>query len=70
MARCEKLNACPFYQNRLPNMPSVSGLLKNTYCFSDKSACARYQVEAAGLVAPVDLLPNDRGRALTIIAGF
>lgn len=70
MASCEKLNACPFFNDRLSNMPSVSGLLKNTYCLGDKQECARYQVSAAGLQVPVDLFPNDRGRARTIIAGF
>ncbi len=70
MANCEKLHACPFFNNQMVNMPSVSNLLKSTYCLSDKESCARYQVSTAGIQVPEDLFPIDRGRARTIIAGF
>ena len=31
MNECEKLDKCLFFSDRLPNMPSVAGLLKQTY---------------------------------------
>lgn len=68
MASCEKLNNCPFFNDRLSNMPSVSGLLKDTYCLSEKDQCARYKVSAAGLPVPEDLFPNDLTRAKRILA--
>jgi len=70
MARCEKLHACPFFNNKLGEMPSVSNLLKQTYCLSAKEDCARYRVSAAGHAVPDDLFPNDGARARVILAGF
>jgi hypothetical protein len=59
VSECEKLDKCPFFGDRLPNMPAVAGLLKQTYCLGDKTQCARYQVSCAGLPVPNDLFPND-----------
>ena len=67
MASCEKLKACLFFNDKLSNMPSVSGLLKDAYCLGDKEACARYQVSKAGKPVPQDLFPNDTTRARTIL---
>lgn len=68
MADCEKLKACPFFNNQLANMPSVSNLLKETYCLGDQENCARYQVSSAGKAVPADLFPNDHGRARKILS--
>jgi len=65
---CEKLEKCPFFSDRLPNMPAVAGLLKQTYCLGDKTQCARYQVSAAGVPVPMDLFPNDNRRAHQLLA--
>ncbi len=70
MASCEKLQACPFFNDQLPNMPSVSGLLKETYCLGDKEACARYQVSSEKIAVPRDLFPSDNARANKIIAEY
>ncbi len=67
MANCEKLSACAFFNDRLSNMPSVSGLLKQTYCLGDKTKCARYKVSNAGVSVPEDLFPNDLSRALRLL---
>ena len=67
MASCEKLKACLFFNDKLSNMPSVSGLLKETYCLGDKEECARYRVSSAGKAVPEDLFPNDTTRARKII---
>ncbi len=63
MAKCEKLSACPFFNDRLSRMPSVASLLKESYCLGEKENCARYRVSNAGLEVPVDLFPNDVHRA-------
>lgn len=49
-------------------MPSVSGLLKGSYCLSDKSNCARYIVSSAKIPVPPDLFPNDVTRARELVA--
>lgn len=67
MAKCEKLKSCPFFNGRLANMPSVSELLKQTYCFGEKNQCARYKVSTAGLDVPPDLFPNDASRAKSML---
>lgn len=63
MAKCEKLSACPFFNDRLSNMPAVASLLKESYCLGEKEKCARYRVSIAGLQVPLDLFPNDIHRA-------
>jgi hypothetical protein len=70
MASCEKLQACPFFNDQLPNMPSVSGLLKETYCLGDKESCARYKVSGAKIPVPRDLFPSDNERAKKILAAI
>lgn len=67
MAKCEKLKTCAFFNDRLSNMPSVSELLKQNYCFGDNNQCARYKVSAAGLEVPGDLFPNDISRAKCLL---
>jgi hypothetical protein len=44
-------------------MPAVANLLKENYCFEENTACARYQLSAAGKSVPDDLFPNDTERA-------
>jgi hypothetical protein len=53
----------------MTNLPSVAELLKSEYCFGDKNLCARYQLFSAGMVVPLDLLPNDTRRVREILAG-
>jgi len=69
MPDCERLITCPFFSDRMANMPSVSDLIKETFCHGDKSQCARYQVPCAGLPVPPDLYPHDVSRAQDILSG-
>lgn len=62
MADCERLQTCIFFTGRMENMPSVADLMKDSFCFGDKTQCARYQVAIAGLPIPSDLFPNDLER--------
>lgn len=60
MALCECLSNCPFFQDRMSNMPSMSNLLKKKFCEGDNTFCARYIVfKAKGNEAvPDDLFPT------------
>lgn len=67
MGDCERLTKCPFFTGHMANMPGVGDLMKKTFCLGDKTLCARYQVAAAGLTVPLDLLPNDVTRAQELL---
>jgi hypothetical protein len=69
MADCERLATCPFFNDRMSNMPATTGLFKKRYCQGDNSNCARYMVlQALGKEKlPADLFPNERERAQEII---
>lgn len=70
MADCECLAGCPFYYDRMENMPGDSEFYKGKYCKGDSAECARHQVfEAYGKGrVPVDLFPAQVERAREIIA--
>jgi hypothetical protein len=71
MAQCECLAGCPFFNDKMANMPSVSDMLKQQYCLDDFAGCARYKVfkvKGKGNV-PADLYPNDISRAMSLTAG-
>ena len=65
--KCEKLEKCPFFNDKMANMPSISSMLKKKYCEGDKDACARYQVSKAGKDVPADLFPQQSERISAII---
>jgi len=67
MGKCEKLEKCPFFNDKLANMPKTAAMIKQTYCLSDPSKCARYIVFKAGLNVPQDLFPYNLERAEEII---
>ena len=67
MAECERLATCPFFSNRMANMPRVADLMKQTFCHGNSSHCARYQVASAGVTVPSDLYPQDTERARDIL---
>ena len=69
MADCECLEGCPFFNDRMESMPSLSNIYKKKYCKTDSSRCARYMVfKALGKPAvPVDLFPNQIDIAQALI---
>ncbi len=67
MADCERLEMCPFFMDKMQATPNIASLLKQTYCRTDKTQCARYQVIKVGMTPPTDLLPNDSERAQKIL---
>jgi hypothetical protein len=69
MAECELLKTCPFFNDRVAEMPTVAAWLKKQYCRNNYSECARYKVRNALGVerVPRDLFPNEPKRAQKII---
>ena len=68
MKQCAKLAQCPFFHERLPNMPSMVEAIKRKYCTGDSSGCARLQVSLAGKTVPPDLFPNHAHRIAALLA--
>lgn len=69
MSKCEKLAGCPFFNDKMPNMPNVVEAIKARFCLGDSSGCARYQVGKAGKFVPSDLYPTHNHRVAAIIRG-
>jgi hypothetical protein len=69
MSECEKLEECPFYNDRLDNMPSVADAMKRVYCKRSYKLCARYVVKMSlgRKHVPADLFPCDKVRAKVLI---
>jgi hypothetical protein len=71
MSVCPSINVCPFYNDKMANMPALANMYKKNYCKSDNESCARWKVATAfGKEAvPLDLFPNQMERAISIING-
>ena len=67
---CEKLAACPFYNEKMPIDKGLGAVYRKTYCETDNSKCARHTVATAlgPQSVPLDLYPNMTSRAEQIIA--
>lgn len=70
MAKCECLEGCPFFNDRMASMPALADMMKNKYCLGDFSICARHIIfEKLGKEAvPADLHPNMMDRANQILS--
>lgn len=66
--KCEKIEKCPFFNEKLANMPSLTSVLKQRYCLENKEACARYMLVTADIEVPPTVFPQDVDRAKAIIA--
>lgn len=69
MADCECLQGCPFFHDKMENMPAMSDILKKRYCHEDWVECARHQVFArlGREGVPSDLFPNQTDRVFVIL---
>lgn len=69
MADCECLPKCPFFHDRMSNMPSMADIYKTRYCLGDNFHCARYKIfQSLGReYVPEDLFPNELERALEML---
>ncbi|RPJ09127.1 MAG: hypothetical protein EHM28_02410 [Spirochaetaceae bacterium] len=66
---CECLAGCPFFNDKMTDMPDIAEILKMHYCRADNRQCARYMVfcELGRDNVPADLFPNHYIRARDII---
>ena len=71
MARCDLLEGCIFFNDKMQNYPFAAEQMKQTYCVEGDVDCARFIVrDALGKEkVPGDLFPNDVERAYRIVAG-
>jgi hypothetical protein len=69
MAECEALVKCPFFNDKMEDMPRQADFFRDLYCRGNNKICARYLVlKALGREAvPPDLFPNHEPRARQII---
>jgi hypothetical protein len=60
MADCECIGGCPFFNDKMANMPTMANILKSQYCKSNFSGCARYMIRQkfGKEKVPADLFPN------------
>ena len=70
MAECEALSTCPFFNEKMADMPGTAASLKGQFCQGDNTTCARYMVSKAlgKSNVPSDLFPNQMEKAKEIIA--
>lgn len=71
MAECECLARCPFFNDRMANMPALADTMKDKYCQGGFETCAWHQVfkvlSSEGV--PLDLFPNQLDRVPGLLAG-
>jgi hypothetical protein len=69
MAECEWAPSCRFFNDQMENMPTTAHLIKNKYCLSNNTACARYMAyKMLGREnIPSDLTPNQPERILELL---
>ncbi len=66
---CQCLAGCPFFNDKMKNMPAMAEHMKKKYCRADWENCARYMVfRVKGKPSvPADLFPAQKARAATIL---
>jgi hypothetical protein len=71
MGECVCVPTCPFFNDKMVNMPAVAGMMKRRYCMDDFSHCARFMVrEKLGKEnVPADLFPSQTEKAMQLIGG-
>ena len=69
MAECDCLSGCPFFHDKMANMPALSSIMKKRYCLDDYMSCARHKVkEALGKDrVPGDMFPSHHEKAARLI---
>jgi len=69
MPECVCLPVCPFFNDRMENMPAMSSIYKRRYCLGDSTSCARYMIfiTLGREKVPADLSPVDVETAVKIV---
>jgi hypothetical protein len=71
MSECEFLPACPFFNDKMKDLPGLTQIYKKKYCLGDeKNNCARLIVRntLGKEKVPTDLYPNQIEKANMLIA--
>lgn len=70
MIECPRARECPFYNDRMKNMPALALMYKISFCSNQFDACARYLVaQVLGpQFVPETLFPNQIQKAYEVIA--
>ena len=69
MKQCECLRGCPFFNDKMDNMPSMAEMYKQKYCLGSPDNCARYVVfkKLGKSAVPLDLFPNQLDQAKKLL---
>jgi hypothetical protein len=69
MAKCELLERCPFFNEKMARMPRSAEIMKNMFCKGKYGECARYLVykKYGSENVPKDLFPGEYKRARDLI---
>lgn len=69
MAKCDLIETCIFFNDKMGHMPSMAGMYKKRYCEEDSASCARFQVYiAVGREnVPKDMYPNEADKVGGVI---
>ncbi len=69
MADCVCLPRCPFFNNRMADMPATAQLMKKRYCLGVQDSCARFMVfsKLGSEAVPLDLYPTQVERAREVL---
>lgn len=72
MTECPNIAKCPFFNDKMANMPAIAQLYKKRYCLGQgegKENCARWIVaqKVGKEYIPADLFPNQLERVQQII---
>jgi hypothetical protein len=72
LAECEFMPGCPFFNDRIDDMPATASLIKTQYCSGSRASnrrCARFVVASrvGRKYCPEDLFPYDLQRAHEIV---
>ncbi len=70
MADCDCIAKCPFFNDKMANMPSVAEGMKKKYCHGNFMSCARHMVNVAlgSEKVPGTLFPHQVDKAQEVIA--
>ncbi|HPB86214.1 MAG TPA: hypothetical protein PKZ34_02380 [Thermotogota bacterium] len=67
--KCECLTGCPFFNDKMKNMPQMANTMKSKYCEADFNSCARHRVfvKLGKAAVPADLFPHQQEEADRIL---
>ncbi len=70
MPECQCVSKCPFFLDKMEEMPALANMMKTRYCHGEHLKCARWTVRTAlgAENVPKDLYPNQMERAQQLIS--